>query len=69
MKVITDITELPELKTFEDDRKHEKLIIFDDFINLKPKEMKRLMNILRADVKQDSLYGLWHKIILLFQKL
>ena len=42
MKVITDIAELPELKTFEDDRKHEKLIIFDDFINLKPKEMKKI---------------------------
>ena len=42
MKVITDIAELPELKSFEDDRKHEKLIIFDDFINLKPKEMKKI---------------------------
>jgi hypothetical protein len=42
MQVITDIAELPELKTFEEDREHEKLIIFDDFINLKPKEMKKL---------------------------
>jgi len=42
MKVITDIAELPDVKSFEDDRKHEKLIIFDDWINLKPKDMKKL---------------------------
>ena len=42
MKVITDIAELPDVKSFEEDRKNEKLIIFDDWINLKPKEMKKL---------------------------
>ena len=42
MKVITDINELPDVKSFENDRKTEKLIIFDDWINLKPKELKKL---------------------------
>ena len=42
MKVITDIADLPDVKSFENDRKTEKLIIFDDWINLKPKELKKL---------------------------
>lgn len=42
MKVITEIDELPDVKSFENDRKTEKLIIFDDWINLKPKELKKL---------------------------
>jgi len=50
MQIITDIEELPELKSFED--KDEKLIIFDDFINLKPKEMKKINEYFTGGRKQ-----------------
>ena len=33
----SDVNELPDLKSFEDDKTHEKLLIVDDFINLTKK--------------------------------
>jgi hypothetical protein len=42
-QMFTDIEELPPLSSFDDDtKKQEKLIIFDDFINLKAPEMKKI---------------------------
>ena len=42
IQLYNNIAELPELKEFDDDDKdQEKLIIFDDFINLKKPEMKK----------------------------
>ncbi len=39
--LFNDINELHELKEFDnDDKDQEKLIVFDDFINLKKAEMK-----------------------------
>jgi hypothetical protein len=36
IQLFNDINELPELKEFDnDDKDQEKLIVFDDFINLK----------------------------------
>ena len=37
-----DIDELPELSEFEDDKDKKKLIIFDDFINLDKKKLKKI---------------------------
>ena len=37
-----DIELLPELSEFEDDKEGKKLIIFDDFINLKNKDMIKI---------------------------
>lgn len=37
-----DIDELPDLEEFEDDLEHPKLIVFDDFINLSSKELKKI---------------------------
>jgi hypothetical protein len=45
IQLFNDINELPELKEFDnDDKDQEKLIVFDDFINLKKPE-RRLMSI------------------------
>ena len=37
-----DIEELPDLSEFEDDKEQKKLIIFDDFISLKNKDMIKI---------------------------
>jgi DNA helicase HerA-like ATPase len=37
-----DIDELPELSEFEDDKDQKKLIIFDDFINIDKKKLKKI---------------------------
>jgi len=42
IEIVTDINDLPDLKEFEDDRQHEKLLIVDDFINLPKKDMKKI---------------------------
>ena len=47
----SDIDELPDLKSFEQDKKHEKLIIVDDFINLPSKRMKKILDYLIAGRK------------------
>ena len=47
----SDIDELPDLKSFEQDKKHEKLLIVDDFINLPSKSMKKILDYLIAGRK------------------
>jgi len=52
IQLISDINELPELKEFDDGNKdQERLIVFDDFINLKSKEMKKINEYLTAGRK------------------
>ena len=52
IELYNDTTELPELKEFDDDNKdQEKLIIFDDFINLKKPEMKKINEYLTGGRK------------------
>ena len=52
IEVYNDINELPSLSEFDDDEKdQEKLIIFDDFINLKKSEMKKINEYLTAGRK------------------
>jgi hypothetical protein len=52
LQLINDIEELPELSEFDDDEKDkEKLIVFDDFINLSNKEMKKIKEYLTAGRK------------------
>jgi len=52
LTLINDIAEVPELKEFdEDDKDDEKLIVFDDFINLSKKEMKKINEYLTAGRK------------------
>jgi len=46
-----DIDDVPELNSFEDDKTSEKLIVFDDFINLKPKEMTKINKYFTAGRK------------------
>ena len=41
-----DIELLPELSEFEDDKDKKKLIIFDDFINIENKKLKKIYNYL-----------------------
>jgi len=48
-----DINELPDLKSFEEDKKHEKLLIVDDFINLPKKDMKKILDYLIAGRKSS----------------
>ena len=44
VEMYTDIEELPTLQEIsdDDDNKHEKIIIFDDFINLPNQKMKKI---------------------------
>ena len=52
VQMYNDINELPSLSEFDDDEKGlEKLIIFDDFINLKKPEMKKINEYLTAGRK------------------
>jgi hypothetical protein len=51
-----EIEEVPEL-TETEDMKSEKLIVFDDFINLKPKEMAKINKYLTAGRKFG--YTVW----------
>ncbi len=47
-----DINELPSLYNYDDDEKgNEKLIVFDDFINLKNKEMTKINEFLTSGRK------------------
>ena len=47
----SDINELPDLKSFEDDKKYEKLLIVDDFINMPKKDMNKILDYLIAGRK------------------
>ena len=52
IEVYNDINELPSLSEFDDEDKHEeKLIIFDNFINLNKKDMKKINEYLTAGRK------------------
>ena len=52
MKIFNNIEEFPPLSEFDnEDKDLEKLVIFDDFINLKPKEMKKIEEYLTAGRK------------------
>lgn len=46
-----DIELVPELNDFENNKKTEKLIVFDDFINLKQKEFSKINKYLTAGRK------------------
>jgi hypothetical protein len=46
IELYNDPEEIPDLNEFEDDKENEKLIIFDDFINLENKELKKIENYL-----------------------
>jgi hypothetical protein len=51
-QLYNDIDDLPELNTFDnDDKDQEKLIVFDDFINLKPPQMKKINEYLTGGRK------------------
>jgi hypothetical protein len=45
-----DINEVPELESFED-KNHEKLIVWDDFLQLNPKGMRKLAQYITASRK------------------
>ena len=51
MQIYTDINEVPNLTEFEDSKDKEKLIIFDDFINLQKKDMTKISEYLTAGRK------------------
>ena len=52
LEIYTDIDEVPSLKEFDDEYKDkEKLIIFDDFINLNKKQMCKINEYLTAGRK------------------
>jgi hypothetical protein len=52
LEMYNDINELPSLDNYDDDEKgNEKLIVFDDFINLKKKEMTKINEFLTSGRK------------------
>lgn len=52
-EIYTDINELPSLSDFPDEENElEKLIVFDDFINLKAKELKKIQEYATAGRKK-----------------
>ena len=51
LQLYHDIEDVPNLTDFEEDKKYEKLIVFDDFINLKTKEMSKINKYLTAGRK------------------
>lgn len=52
VELYNDIDELPSLSDFDtDSKKQEKLIVFDDFINLKAPQMKKINEYLTAGRK------------------
>lgn len=51
MQIYTNINDVPSLTEFEDSKDKEKLIIFDDFINLQKKDMTKISEYLTAGRK------------------
>ena len=52
IKLYNDINAFPPLSEFDnEDKDQEKLVVFDDFINLKPKEMEKINHYLTAGRK------------------
>ena len=59
IQIYTDINELPSLNDFPDDTNdQEKLIVFDDFTDLKPKEMSKIKEYLKAGRKKG--FSCWN---------
>ena len=53
IEAYNNIDELPSLNDFDDeDNENEKLIVFDDFINLTPKQMKKIQEYATAGRKK-----------------
>lgn len=40
--ITNNIDDIPEISEFSEDKTHEKLVVFDDFITLNNKQMKKL---------------------------
>jgi len=53
IEMFNDINEFPNLNDLEEDDNNEKLIVFDDFITLKPKEQKKIKEYLVAGRKKN----------------
>ena len=52
IELINDIDEVPDLEEFDDKDKHKpKLIVFDDFLNLQKKDMKKINKYLVSSRK------------------
>jgi hypothetical protein len=51
VEYFNEIDEVPELNDFEDNKDLEKLIVFDDFINLPKKDMKKINEYLTSGRK------------------
>jgi len=52
IELISDIEEVPDLEEFDDEHKDKpKLIVFDDFLNLQKKDMKKIAKYLIAGRK------------------
>ncbi len=52
IELINDIDEVPDLEEFDDEHKNKpKLIVFDDFINLPKKDMKKIYEYLISSRK------------------
>ncbi len=49
IELVSDIEEVPDLEEFDDEHKDKpKLIVFDDFLNLQKKDMKKIVKYLRG---------------------
>ena len=62
LKLISDIEELPSLSVFVGDSEHEKLIVFDDVINMSSKDFKRSKNIYGG--KKVGVHGCYYGAIM-----
>ncbi len=56
MKGYSDINEFPEIKDIENDGL-EKLVVFDDFIEVSKKGMKKITDWVIASRKKKKLYN------------
>ena len=58
IEFVNDVEEIPSLEEFDDEtKKKPKLIIFDDFINLTKKNLKRLIHFLYQVANMALLFG------------
>ena len=53
IEMFNDINEMPCLGDIDEDDKTEKLVVFDDFITLKPKEQRKIKEYLIAGRKKN----------------
>ena len=69
IELINDIDEVPELQEFDD--KHEDkptLIVFDDFINVEKKKLKKIYDYLLLVESLALVYGYYHRIMRVFHR-